>query len=238
MRSSKKKTIALVSLVAACSSMFTIPANAASVVFEGNTCSFTFNKDEKEFSYLPFFNDINSQQASSYIDQISADNQRDKEKIKGLKQELKDGKWKAGLPPIKSDKPGDKKGDVKVETDEHGIKHVIYPIDPDKNREGISKEEYDRMVSMQEAQFKNDIASAEKAVTIRNGLLPALTACSKGQSYEDEPTPSKTPQKGADSALSTADGELNDAGIGVIVAAVLLLLGGAVAAVLPQLGLV
>lgn len=115
---------------------------------------------------------------------------------------------------------------------------MIYPIDPDKNREGISKEEYDRMVSMQEAQFKNDIASAEKAVTIRNGLLPALTACSKGQSYEDEPTPSKTPQKGADSALSTADGELNDAGIGVIVAAVLLLLGGAVAAVLPQLGLV
>lgn len=196
MRSSKN-TIALVSLVAACSSMFTIPANAASVRIEGETCRFAYNPKELEYfknSGVTPLTTTSWKNAQAYAVSFENDLAKDKEGLKLLKAQYNDGLF--------LDVP-------------EGTK-------PDK----ITAEDKAKA----KKKYLADVESIQQSMKAKEALIPAAKACAAGESLSDPSVET--------SALSNEFNELNDAGIGVIVAAVLLLLGGAVAAVLPQLGLV
>lgn len=196
MRSSKK-TIALFSLVAACSSMLAIPANAASVRIEGETCRFAYNPKELEYfknSGVTPLTTTSWKNAQAYVVSFENDLANDREGLKLLEAQYNDGLFL----------------DVPAGTE------------PDT----ITAEDKAKA----EKKYRADVESIQQSMKAKEALIPAAKACAKGESLSDPSVET--------SALSNDFNELNDAGIGVVVAGVIVLLLGAAAALLPQLGLV
>lgn len=115
----------------------------------------------------------------------------------------------------------DTKGLAKIEQDYKDGKYDI--PDPNLNNpndprdEETKKKDAEEWKKLQEKRYQEERSEIKHAIELRQSLIPTVQSCA------DQYVPSPTP-------LSTADGQLNETGIGVVVGgvlALLLALGGA-----------
>lgn len=248
----RKTALALVSATAVTIGALTPVANSASVNVEGGTCTFRFNDTEKKFSYLPFFEDMTPEKAKEYVTQYSHELERDKKGLKTLRQDFDNGVYASPISPdTESLTYDDKKAlanaenarfkaDVKVVQDAMAIRTGLLPalracaenrsFDETKpNSDDLAKIEADQKL-LQEATSSAKLDNLRKPEDIK---IPERTKVPTTTLTPDKP--SKPDNSKEPSALSTEDGELNGAGIGVVVAGIIAVLIAVAAAAFPQL---
>ena len=93
-----------------------------------------------------------------------------------------------------------------------------------------SGEQYYKDGAITKEKYEEAMKNINLQRKVANAFLPAISDCAAGRNSAVKP-----PNTTAQSALSTEDGKLTDAGIGVVVAGVVVSIVGIIAIALPQI---